>query len=103
MFCRQCGEELPEEAVECPKCGEVVNPFEATYSVPVEVDEPSMGLNILSLLFPIVGLILYLVYMDKAPKRARSIGKFAIIGAAVGLTLSVLTFGILPMMFFMFY
>ncbi len=103
MYCRNCGQEIPKEASQCINCGEPVNPFLATYSIPVEEDKPSMALNILSLVFPIVGLILYLVYMDKSPKRARPIGKFAIIGAAVGFTLGVLTFAILPMMFIMFY
>jgi hypothetical protein len=103
MFCRYCGNEIPEDSIKCPKCEAPAEPLPATYTVPLEVDEPSMGLNILSLVFPIVGLILYLVYMDKSPKRARPIGKFAIIGAAIGFTLSILTFGILPIMLFMFY
>lgn len=105
MYCKDCGTEIPEDAVVCTSCGAQIKPLVATYTNPIAEDIPSTGLNILSLFFPIVGLILYLVYMDKTPKRAKKIGKFAIIGASIGVAISVLfaiIFPIMAMMFFRF-
>jgi hypothetical protein len=75
-----------DEAVVCTKCGCAAAPNATS----IEPDEPSTGLNIISLLLPIVGLILYLVYHDKTPKKANAIGKFALIGFGIGLVFSVL-------------
>lgn len=83
-FCSHCGKEIMDEAVVCPHCGCEVGP------VNNELDVPSTGLNVLSLLIPLVGLILYLVYHDKAPNRAKAIGKFALIGVGVCAVLYIL-------------
>lgn len=58
-------------------------------------DTPSTGLNVLSFLFPLVGLILYLVFLDKTPIKARSIGKSALIGFIIGVVLSVINMALL--------
>ena len=83
-YCSHCGAQLLDEAVICPKCGCTVS---EKYTQP---DVPSTGLNVLAFFFPIVGLILYLVYSDKAPMKAKAIGKWAIIGFVVGLVLNML-------------
>lgn len=109
--CPICGQEIAKEAVErgdaviCPDCGtpyhkacwekaggcvtfacpskpKVQTQTQQSYQQP-EPDIPSTGLNVLSLFFPLVGLILYIVYADKAPKKAKAIGKFALIGVAI--------------------
>jgi Kef-type K+ transport system membrane component KefB len=103
MYCKNCGVEMPDDADVCTSCGAQVKPLETTYTNPIVVDEPSAGLNVLSFFLPVVGLILYLVYMDTTPKRAKKIGKFAIIGACVGFVLSILFVVVLPMTLFMFY
>ncbi len=51
-----------------------------TYREPIQTDEPSKGLNIIAFLFPLIGLILYLVFMDSCPKKARDIGSWALGG-----------------------
>ena len=51
--------------------------------VPAEPDAPSGGFAVLGFFFPIVGLILYLVWNDRTPLKARSVGKGALIGAIV--------------------
>ena len=56
----------------------------------VEQDIPSTGLNVLAFFLPLVGLILYLVYIDSTPKRAKAIGKFALIGFGVGVALGII-------------
>ncbi|MDY5770291.1 MAG: zinc ribbon domain-containing protein [Anaerovoracaceae bacterium] len=53
-------------------------------------DIPSTGLNVLAFFLPLVGLILYLVYIDSTPKRAKAIGKFALIGFGVGVALGII-------------
>ena len=56
----------------------------------VEQDIPSTGLNVLAFFLPLVGLILYLVYVDSTPRRAKAIGKFALIGFGVGVPLGII-------------
>lgn len=82
-FCSHCGKEIIIQAVVCPHCGCSVAPS-------AEEDIPSKGLNILSFFIPLVGLILYCLSHDKTPNKAKEIGKWAIIGFAVGVGCSVL-------------
>lgn len=49
--------------------------------------ESSLGLRIVSLLIPIVGLIVYAVNIVQNPKIAKECGKFALIGFCIGLIL----------------
>lgn len=60
-YCNNCGKEVSDNAVVCPFCGCAVA------SKNVEVDKPSTGLNILSFLIPLVGLILYLSWQNSTP------------------------------------
>ena len=55
MYCENCGAEISKEAYVCPKCGVKVKKEKTAE------DKPNMGLNILSLFFPIIGIILYFV------------------------------------------
>ena len=48
------------------------------------------GWAVLSFLFPIVGLILFIVWKDSKPKSASAAGKGALIGFIVGILASVL-------------
>ena len=80
-YCSKCGKEIFSEAVICPHCG---------CSVADTVhDIPSTGLNVLSFLLPIVGLILYIVDHNKCPNKANAAGKWALIGFVVGIALQV--------------
>ena len=54
-------------------------------------DVPSTGLNIISFLIPLVGLIIYLTEKDKAPKKAKSAGKAAIWGVGVSILLGIIS------------
>ena len=56
---------------------------------PVERDESSFGYGVLSFLLPLVGLILYLVWHDTTPLKAKSCGIGAIIGFITGVVLTV--------------
>lgn len=53
-------------------------------------DAPSTGYAILCFCFPIVGLILYCVWRESLPKRAKSAGMGGLIGFCIGVALTVL-------------
>ncbi len=79
-FCSTCGKEIHENAVVCTHCGCQVTP--------ALTDTPSMGLNILSLLIPIAGLILFCVNIGSKPVSAKSYGLWALIGVVAGFLLT---------------
>ena len=54
-------------------------------------DTPSTGLNIICFLIPLVGLIIYLMEKDKAPKKANAAGKAAIWGVGISVLLGVIS------------
>ena len=93
--CSECGSEVSDQATTCPSCGCPLNTQHGTtYSqtpVPAsdDYDRNHTGLNILSFLIPLVGLILYIVYHSNQPIKAKGIGKWALIGFIVGVILSV--------------
>ena len=54
-------------------------------------DMPSTGLNIISFLIPLVGLIIYLTEKDRSPKKASSAGKAALWGVGVSFVLTIIS------------
>ena len=74
------------EAVICPHCG---CPTE-NYKGIQERDVPSTGLNILSFLIPLAGLVIYLIDRDRMPQRAQAAGRWALIGMVVSVVLVLL-------------
>ena len=72
MYCSNCGKEIDEKAYVCPYCG--VKQKQATN------DESIGGLGILCFLFPLLGLILYLVWKENKPKKSSGAGKTALWG-----------------------
>ena len=61
---------------------------------PYVQDAPSTGFAVLSFFFPIVGLILYCVWRDTLPQRARSAGIGGLAGFVIGAILTVIIYGI---------
>jgi hypothetical protein len=51
-------------------------------------DKSSVGLNILSFCVPIVGVVLYFVYMSSSPKKARGCLVSGIVSFVLGWVLS---------------
>lgn len=80
MFCKNCGAEIDDKAVVCPKCG--VAQGKTTQVSPD--DAPSAGFAVLCFFIPVVGLILYLMWHETYPLKAKSCGKGALIGVIVG-------------------
>lgn len=95
-FCPQCGTRFPAGKSYCDQCGaelKAVSQPEPFATTPVSTntqDAPSGGFAVLSFFFPIVGLILYLVWHDTLPLRAKSAGKGALAGVITSVGLSIL-------------
>lgn len=87
-YCSHCGKEVVDEAVVCPSCGC------ATGNTNVVEDVPSTGLNVLAFVFPVIGLIMYLMDKDKAPTKAKSMGKWALYGLIAEVVLLLLAGGL---------
>ena len=81
-FCKNCGKEIDDKAVICPHCGV------SQTTQPQVVDNGGFGWGLLGCCIPIVGLILFLVWKDNKPKTAKA----AIIGAIVGVVISVICY-----------
>lgn len=114
MFCRNCGKEYAEGASFCANCGANLKeegaggaqnaqytqnaqsaqgaPYTAAPQARIvyEADGPSFGYALLCFLYPIVGLILYLVWKDTYPMRALSCGKGALVSVIVSAAAGVL-------------
>lgn len=84
-FCSHCGKEIMDEAVICPSCGCPISGLELNKS---ETNESaSVGLVILSILIPIVGIILSIAYWNSKPKAARTYLTVGLIVIGAGLAL----------------
>ncbi len=88
MFCSKCGKENSDSAVVCSNCGNQLQPFSRPAAV--GQDGPIGGLGIVCFLFPIVGLVLYLVWKDTTPMKANGAGKAALWGVGVSIALYLL-------------
>lgn len=75
-FCSHCGKEVNEKAVICPNCGCAIG------NLPEE-DHSNGGLVFLSILFPLLGIILAIVFWSKSKKAAKTYLKAALITIAV--------------------
>lgn len=88
-FCSHCGKEIMDDAVICCNCGCAVANTDAVIDPD---DAPNLGFAVLGFFIPIVGLILYLVYMKKSPLKAKSAGKGALIGYCIKLAIYVILY-----------
>ena len=91
MFCKNCGSQIDDNAVACPHCGVATDNFYMNRGIaPSYNDAPSGGFAVLCFFFPVIGLILYIIWHDTMPLRARSCGKGAITGVIVEVVLVIL-------------
>ena len=77
IYCKECGKEISDTVTSCPHCGYLNN---STQNEKANLEEKNTVLNIISFLLPIVVLILYVIYLDSHPTRAKSIGIYALMG-----------------------
>ena len=73
-YCRNCGAEINEYALTCPKCG-----AQQRTEPSASPDEGGFLWGLLGCCIPIAGLILFLVWKDTKPNTAKAAG----IGALV--------------------
>lgn len=81
-YCSKCGKEIMDDAVICPGCG----CSQDNKALQNQADSSSFGWALLGFCIPIVGLILYLVWKENTPLKAKSAGK----GALVSVIISVI-------------
>lgn len=87
MYCKNCGQEIDDKAVICPKCGVQV----AECKTSTDSDSSSFGYALLGFFIPIVGLILFLIWKDEYPLRAKSTGKGALVSVIVSVVLGIIS------------
>lgn len=114
-FCENCGAEVQEGAGFCTHCGASLKgrvqtpPCREAEERPCSPhggreayfrdyetyrdlqDTGSGGFGVLGFFLPIVGLILFLVWHDTYPRRARSAGMGALIAVGVAVTFGILS------------
>lgn len=79
-FCQACGAETRKEQEFCIKCGAKLIRKKQLSSLN---DNPSLLVNLASCCFPIVGLVLYLVWRDEKPRTAKSVCIWGVVGFVI--------------------
>lgn len=99
MYCKKCGEHIPEGASVCGNCGTSVNSNDNYYSNTYRsdnfnkpIDNPSHAAGVVSCCFPVVGLILYFLWKDEKPNSAKLICYWMLGGIALWVLCYVLFF-----------
>ena len=85
-YCQKCGKELMEEAVIFTSCG-----CDQAKTV-AENDSSSFEWALLGFCIPLVGFILWLVWKDSTPLKAKSAGKGALVRVIASIVLWVIYF-----------
>lgn len=84
MYCKNCGHYIDDSATYCNNCGTKFDNNNGTD------DHSSFGFAVFGFFIPIVGLILFLIYEEKKPKRAKSAIKGALIGFITKIVLAII-------------
>lgn len=87
MYCKNCGRSVDDTSSYCNNCGARID---NKPNADVSEDNSNLGFAILGFFIPIVGLILFLIYEEKKPKRAKSAGKGALIGFITKIVLAII-------------
>lgn len=95
MYCKNCGRIVDDNSRYCNNCGTRLDGVQGGTD---SDDNSNFGFAVLGFFIPLVGLILFLVYESKKPKRAKSAAKGALIGFITEIVL-VITLVILNIVF----
>ena len=87
MYCKNCGRTVDDTSSYCNNCGVRID---NKPNADVSEDNSNLGFAILGFFIPIVGLIIFLIYEGKKPKRAKSAGKGALIGFITKIVLTII-------------
>ena len=92
-FCQRCGKDMMDDAMVCPACGFSQMPNQPVAPAgPVTTDSSSFGWGLLGFCFPIVGLILFLIWKDSTPLKAKSAGMGALISTIISVVFYIIYF-----------
>ena len=87
MFCKNCGQEIDNNADVCIHCGVATGKNASSLN---RIDEPSHLPGIAGCCFPLVGIILYFMWKDEKPKSASLVIKWTLAGIAMGIIGSII-------------
>lgn len=87
MYCKNCGRIVDYTSSYCNNCGARID---NKPNADASEDSLSLGFAIFGFFIPIVGLILFLIYEEKKPKRAKSAVKGALIGFITEIVLAII-------------
>jgi hypothetical protein len=91
MECKFCGNEIPENSNTCPVCQATIDNITLNHHYDSNIsytsdkhhkpqdEKASIGLAIIALLFPIIGLIFFVTTKQTRPKAAKVIGTCALV------------------------
>lgn len=82
-------QENPQMQTQQPAPQPMQQPAQPMYQQPVVNDSGSFGWAVLGFFFPIVGLILFIVWKQSKPKSAKVAGIGALVGFILGIVFSV--------------
>lgn len=83
MYCHHCGQEVMTGTKICPYCGADLNTHKERVRTISENDAPSRGFAALSFFFPVIGLILYVIWRREYPLKAKSCIEGSIAGIII--------------------
>jgi len=90
-FCKHCGSEISDQAVVCPHCGVQVKEISTSSTSGGTADTGGFGWGLLGFCIPIVGLVLYLVWLNTKPLNAKAAGTGALVGFILGVISGVIS------------
>ncbi len=86
-YCSKCGKELFDEAVVCPGCGCAQGDMPTNFAQQPQTFDNSSGSTfgwaVLGFFVPLAGLILYILWKQTYPSKAKSAGKGALISVII--------------------
>lgn len=97
VYCKKCGKEIQDYASYCPNCGASQlfdnDPYRPgsnnQYGRPASYDSGSFGWAVLGFFFPLVGFILWLVWMNDKPKSGKMAGLGALFSVIICIVLPI--------------
>ena len=89
-ICPRCGNEVDEEMIICPHCGEILQkPSNKKSSDSLNI-HLVRGLALFSVLLPIIGLIVGILAKEKFPMISKILTKFSLYGIIIAFMLLML-------------
>lgn len=91
-FCNSCGKEIDENTRFCAECGADQGGNQRVQVQQSNDDTGSFGWSLLGFCIPIVGLVLYLVWLNDKPLNAKAAGKGALAYVIFAVVMYVIVF-----------